>query len=320
MILKYPCEYQVHLERISDFLLCGEGVWWRHNLSGVEFLDGPQERQTNNGPPLHHFCSHTLQSEEQHLRKCWKECLTQEIAIPHHAIRIYDEDGDLLSVKHTSFLESDDASDEELSPEEAMICDNNRGTQAEEEEEEKEEEEDGEIIVDVQQIGEALLDSVDDCDRQCPSEGNNNNYYSFDPINESVSSKEPTVLPPAPVASTVETYQLKSTLANNVSQVLGETKEVMRFDKLRTNLKNLGTTQAKEDYEVALAAIQTRVLAKHSTLKQQFKEWERCFFAKHNCKEPNLEDTRNDKTAHDLYKTLRLCKQLLKHWNITVHL
>ena len=270
VILKYPCEYQAHLERISDFLLCGEGVWWRHNLSGVEFLDGPQERQANNGPPLHHFRSHTLQSEEQHLRKCWKECLTQEIAIPHHAIRIYDEDGDLLSVRHTNFLESDDASDEEMSPEEAKICDHNRGTQAEEEEEE---EEDGEIIVDVQQIGEALLDSVDDCDRQCPSEGNNN-YYSFDPINESVSSKEPTVLPPAPVASTVETYQLKSTLANNVSQVLGETNEVMRFDKLRANLKNLGTTQAKEDYEVALAAIQTRVLAKHSTLKQQFKEWE----------------------------------------------
>ena len=93
----------------------------------------------------------------------------------------------------------------------------------------------------------------------------------------------------------------------NVSHMLGETNKVMRFDKLRTNLRNL-------------APIQTRVLAKHSTLKQQFKEWEWCFFAKHNCKEPNLEDIRNDKTAHDLYKTLRPCKQLLKHWNITAHL
>ena len=321
VILKYPCEYQAHLERISDFLLCGEGVWWRHILFGVEFLDGPQERQANNSPPLHHFRSHTLKSEEQHLRKCWKECLTQEIAIPHHAIRIFDEDGDLLSVKHTSFLESDDAGDEEASLEEYMICDDNCGNcEEEEEEEEQEEQEDGEIIVDVQQIGEELLDSVEDCDKQCPSEGNNNNYYLLHPINERVSSKEQTVLPPAPVASTVETYQFKSTLAKNVSRVLGETNEVMRFDKLRTNFRNLGTTQAKENYEVALAAIQTRVLAKHSTLKQQFKEWEWCFFAKHNCKEPNLEDIRNDKTAHDLYKTLRLCKQLLNHWNITAHL
>ena len=56
-----------------------------------------------------------------------------------------------------------------------------------------EEEGDGEIIVDVQQIGEELLDSVEDCDKQCTSEGNNNNYYSLHPINESVSSKEPKV-------------------------------------------------------------------------------------------------------------------------------
>ena len=26
VILKYPCEYPAHLERISDFLLCCEGV------------------------------------------------------------------------------------------------------------------------------------------------------------------------------------------------------------------------------------------------------------------------------------------------------
>ena len=84
--------------------MCGFAIYI---LSGVEFLDGPWKRQANNTPPLHHFRSHTLQSEEQHLRKCWKECLTEKIEIPHHAIRIYDEDGDLLSVKHTSFLESD---------------------------------------------------------------------------------------------------------------------------------------------------------------------------------------------------------------------
>lgn len=55
--------------------------------------------------------------------------MTQEIAIPHHAIRTYDEDGDLLFVKHISVLESDDASDEEVSPEEDMIRDDNCGTQ-----------------------------------------------------------------------------------------------------------------------------------------------------------------------------------------------
>ena len=91
VILKYPQAYQAHLERISDFLHCGEGIWWRHILRGVEFLDAPDERQWNDkGPPLHHFRSHTLQSEGQYLRDCWNECLAQHVTIPHHVLKIYD--------------------------------------------------------------------------------------------------------------------------------------------------------------------------------------------------------------------------------------
>ena len=108
VVLKYPQAYQAHLERISDFLYCGEGVWWRHILTGVEFLDVPDERQRNDkGPPLHHFRLHTLQSEEQYLRDCWNECLTQQVTIPHHVLKIYDEDGNLQSVQLTGFLEDD---------------------------------------------------------------------------------------------------------------------------------------------------------------------------------------------------------------------
>ena len=35
--------YQAHLERISDYLAPGPGVWWRRTSEGVEFLDGEQE-------------------------------------------------------------------------------------------------------------------------------------------------------------------------------------------------------------------------------------------------------------------------------------
>ena len=38
VILKYPHAYQAHLEKIADFLFCGEGSWWRHVLSGIEFF------------------------------------------------------------------------------------------------------------------------------------------------------------------------------------------------------------------------------------------------------------------------------------------
>lgn len=79
VVLKYPQVYQAHLERISDFLHCGEGIWWRHILTGIEFHDAPGERLRNDtGAPLPHFRSHILQSEEQYLRDCWNECLAQQ--------------------------------------------------------------------------------------------------------------------------------------------------------------------------------------------------------------------------------------------------
>lgn len=63
IILKYHSAYHGHLERISDFLLCGEEVWWRYVVSGVEFFDVTTPSEAQNGadilPPLHHFQSHT---------------------------------------------------------------------------------------------------------------------------------------------------------------------------------------------------------------------------------------------------------------------
>ena len=37
-IVKNPKEYQAHLQTISDFIACGEGVWWRQILSEVEIF------------------------------------------------------------------------------------------------------------------------------------------------------------------------------------------------------------------------------------------------------------------------------------------
>jgi hypothetical protein len=37
---KTPTHHQAHLERISDFLLLGKGVWWTQTSDGIEFFDG----------------------------------------------------------------------------------------------------------------------------------------------------------------------------------------------------------------------------------------------------------------------------------------
>ena len=71
IILKYLHAFQAHLEKIADFLHCGEGIWWWYIMAGVEFLDGPDEKESqDDGPPLHHFRTHTLKSEEKYLKDC----------------------------------------------------------------------------------------------------------------------------------------------------------------------------------------------------------------------------------------------------------
>jgi len=112
-IVKNPKEYQAHLQSISDFLVRGEGVWWQHIASGVEFLDGPDEPNLRpQGPPLHHFRLSDLKLEEQYLKQCWEMCLDDEtITIPHRVIRLYGDNGDCVQIIYTDFLKDNDEDD-----------------------------------------------------------------------------------------------------------------------------------------------------------------------------------------------------------------
>ena len=55
VILKYQHAYQAHLEKNADFLLCGEGTWWRHVLSDVEFLMSVHHLKHNQALTLSHL-------------------------------------------------------------------------------------------------------------------------------------------------------------------------------------------------------------------------------------------------------------------------
>ena len=64
LIKTYASAWQAHLERISDFMLCGEGVLWTQDENGITFHDSPGEPEHKpEGPALHHFRSWTLESE-----------------------------------------------------------------------------------------------------------------------------------------------------------------------------------------------------------------------------------------------------------------
>lgn len=57
--------YQAHLERIADYLIVGEGVWWHKDLenNSIVFHDCDSEPDWRaEGPALQHFRSSTFKS------------------------------------------------------------------------------------------------------------------------------------------------------------------------------------------------------------------------------------------------------------------
>ena len=95
----HPTLHQAHLERISDFLLPGPGVWWRHNQAGIEFLDGSNSpSQHPEGPDIHHVRSTLLSDIDIYLHHKWEECCMKCITMPVHHICHYGSDGSLSMI------------------------------------------------------------------------------------------------------------------------------------------------------------------------------------------------------------------------------
>ena len=345
-IIRNPKEYQAHLESISDFIACGEGEWWHQVLSGVEFYDGPDEANNRpQGPTLHHVRSSTLQLEEQHLKENWERCLSDDnITIPHRIIRIYNQRGDCTRVMHTNFLdtENDDNS--------LQIQEERENETAEDSMTDFLEMEDNENTVEVTGLEEITTPEVEDLLVECSDDENDDE--ELQPLKTSVS------LSPAVRESTSrynqdqnvngseesercspETSQqsekslshdrgdspqqkeIITKLCKNVARIVGETDCIFKLDSARQKMKkNPESEFYRNNYQNLLAPVQTQILAHHTALEKQHKEWEKQHYHDHNCSEPSLEDLKRDKEQYSRYKNLVLCKELLKYWKVTVHL
>lgn len=101
-ISKHTQHYQAHLERISDYLKCGKGVWWNETSSGVEFLDANGDYCPPSGPTVKHFRSTTTADVRLLLHNSWELCNTEGIPLPAKEIRVYGSDGALkmLRIEH----------------------------------------------------------------------------------------------------------------------------------------------------------------------------------------------------------------------------
>lgn len=104
--------YQAHLERISDYVAKGPGVWWKHTTKGIEFLDGDSEvDHKTEGPNLMHFRSVSMADVDFYLHEQWEACCTSKVQLPATMIRHYAANGEL-----TSLLTFSEQPTEEVTP------------------------------------------------------------------------------------------------------------------------------------------------------------------------------------------------------------
>ena len=81
--------YQAHLERISDFLLPGPGVWWQYIEDGVEFFDISNPNCQPSTPSLQYFRSTKMGDVDLHLFSVWEKCLEENVQLPASYICTY---------------------------------------------------------------------------------------------------------------------------------------------------------------------------------------------------------------------------------------
>ena len=114
-IIKNPYLYQCHLQRISDFLLCGKGVWWSLTGSAVVFHDATGRSSSHiSGPPLHQLRSTTLVEEQSYLSECWKDVINKvengSLQVPLHKIKKFTNDVS-YKIIYTEIFEEDNPED-----------------------------------------------------------------------------------------------------------------------------------------------------------------------------------------------------------------
>lgn len=337
-IIKNPKEYQAHLQAISDFISCGEGVWWRQILSGVEFFDGPDEPSTRpQGPTLHHFRSSDLKKEEEYLQESWETCLSDEaVVIPHRIIRLYDQKGDCTRTIHTNFLHrEDDESDAESTPDqESTYADDAADLECQEEYPDLANQgERGKDIDEGASEGELHVTGLEEVVTSVMKDLSID--YTDDEDEDDYEVSEPQPLAAAKrnqhnrssysltksTCRSPQVKEIKTKLCTNIVKIVGESDCLYKLDTARQNLKEHPTNEFfKRNYESLLAPVQTQILAHHTTLKKQHKEWEKQYYLSHDCSEPSLQIIRRNKEQYAIYKNMLLCEELLKYWKITVHL
>lgn len=93
--------WQAHLERISHYLIYGEGVLWEYRNGSFVFYDGDSDEDFQDaGPGLHHFQNSSIKNIIESSKQKWLTVIEDNIKTPITYIHIFDQTGNLSSVKN----------------------------------------------------------------------------------------------------------------------------------------------------------------------------------------------------------------------------
>ena len=99
MLTRNYSPWQAHLERICDFLLAGEGIWWRTCNDGD--IESFIPRETLRQFLKDHFCiifTPATSKEETYLKCCWQTCLEKKIKMPIKVLQVENHEGNMVFV------------------------------------------------------------------------------------------------------------------------------------------------------------------------------------------------------------------------------
>ena len=102
------------MERISPYLVNGEGVWWHKNnkTKEVEFHDGDGEPESRpEGPFLSSFTNTSLHDEHVRCSKIWEELVTSNTTLPITRIKNFNNVGDYINTSTENAVEFEEVID-----------------------------------------------------------------------------------------------------------------------------------------------------------------------------------------------------------------
>ena len=349
----YSSAWQAHLEQISDFLLCGEGVWWSQDENGITFKDSYNEAEhLPEGPALHHFRSWTLEKEAEYIRSCWKACLDKDVIIPiHNEIKQHVSEGNCA--KQLSGSNVSGGSLGELEGNDCSLDDSEEDTHEKKDDEnvlevhEADSDDETEqnncasansdtpnisssasrldetptiMITNSVRIGGEQSESNEQEVTVTPTQQKKENYFKgslIPPPKLTSAPKRAQLLPLQKSLIEPELWKPITKLGKVVFVVLVEIPEVKSLDILRSRMKTNPQKSTEKEYLDLLAIIQTKVSNALGKAKQDLKTWEKGFLES-NKYLPTTDYMSKDDTAAKFLQQIKYGSKLIKEWKIDI--